>query len=498
MGALDGAPAGVLLRSEDIVVAVDRQAEGRGHEVVRLRRVEAADGSDRILVQALPTSGREVSALAVSGDGRWLATVEHAPPTLGVPTVYLRDLWQPEDAGSWWTSAPGCAGPVFDVTSTRMYLNCASHGRQPASLLELSLPQRKTLSLVGELPRTLVATGLEGDLYWVEEDGGQSYIVRRHASQVGYSTHTLYGRVRALWPQVDGSIVAQYGTPGAEPQLARLLASGLVRDEPRPRAVPASVVAEGPMHMTGEGFWLAASCSYRPCSLVQVGPDGSERSSLHIIGAPTAVTSVPRIHSPVGHVEDLATAPSSVLSSHSAAEVTVLGVHLRMALETAFSSLDRAGRHPYWISARGTRGRPGGVGVGWTSVGYCISFLSDERGLVAAIELKGCAAEYLSPQLAPLLRREELSEGALAVATHFLGPGVSVTVGGGEPSGTGPPIQRTRIHYQAPDRGYEFEAEIELMSRGRSTLLRSRWLGGHVRLRLQTPGRPQASALGVP
>jgi len=498
MGALDGASTAVLVRSEDIVVALDRSAEGRGHEVVRLRRAEAADGSDRILVQALPASGHEVSALAVSGDGRWLATVERLASEPGVSTVRLRDLRQPEDSAPWWTSEPGCDGPVFDVTSTHMYLSCGAQGRQPASLLELSLPQRETLALVGERPRTLVATGVEGDLYWVEEDGEQSYIVRRHAGQVGYSTHTLYGRVRALWPQVDGSIVAEYGTPGAQPQLARLLASGLVRDEPRPRAVPPLLAVQGPMHMTSDGLWLAASCSYRPCSLVQVGPDGAERNSLHISGSPTAVTAAPRIRAPVGHVEDLATAPSSVLSSHSAAEVTVLGVHLKMALETAFSTLDRAGRHPYWISARGTRGRPGGVGVGWTSVGYCISFLADERGLVAAIELKGCAAEYLSPQLAPLLRREQLSEGALHVASHFLGPGVSVTVGGGEPSGSGPAIQRTRIHYQAPDRGYEFEAEIELMSRGRSALLRSRWLGGHVRLRLQTPGRPQASALGVP
>ncbi len=84
------------------------------------------------------------------------------------------------------------------------------------------------------------------------------------------------------------------------------------------------------------------------------------------------------------------------------------------------------------------------------------------------------------------------------MASRFLGPGVSVTVGGGEPSDAGPPIQRTRIHYQAPDRGYEFEAEIELMSSGRSTLMHSRLLGGHVRLRLQSPGRPQASILKVP
>jgi hypothetical protein len=207
---------------------------------------------------------------------------------------------------------------------------------------------------------------------------------------------------------------------------------------------------------------------------------------------------VPRLLGPIGHQEDLATAPSSVLSSHSAADVSVLGVQLKMPLETAFSRLDRGGRHPYWISAKGSKGRPGGVGVGWTSSGYCISFLADERGLVGAIELQGCAAEYLSSQLAPLLRREQLSEGALEVATHFLGPGVSVSVGGSSPDDGGPGVKRTRIQYHAPDRGYEFEAEIEVMSRQGSSFMRSRLLNGQVRLRLQNPGRPQASILGVP
>jgi len=487
-----------LVGPGDIVVAVDRSGEGRGHEVLRLRREPSADGSERVLVRSLASATGEVSALALSGDGRWIATLRSAPGASGERIVQVHDLQQPAASGPWWTGEPGCIGPVFDVNSTHLYLSCGPKGRQPSSILGLSLLDRSLLTQVGERPRVLAATGGEGDLYWVEVDGGQSHVIRKHGQQIGYATHSLYGRIRSLWPQNDGSLVVEYGVPGSRLQLARLLASGLVRDEPRPRAGSQPLLVDDPIHLSAEGRWLAASCAYRSCTLLELAVDGSESSSMRISGDPTAITSVPRLRSAVGHVEDLATAPSSVLSSHTAADLTVLGVRLKMPLETAFSTLDRAARHPYWISSKGTRGRPGGIGVGWTSVGYCISFLSDERGLVSAIELKGCAAEYLSSQLAPLLRRDQLSEGALHVATRFLGPGVSVTVGGGEASDSGPPIQRTRIHYQAPDRGYEFEAEIELMSSGRSTLVHSRLLGGHVRLRLQSPGRPQASILGVP
>ncbi len=497
---MDAAVEGKLAIPGDIVVAVDRGGEGNQGEVLRLRRARAVDGSERVLVRSVVAGLPDISGLAVSSDGRWLATVVSASEPGAGAIVRVRHLQSGglQGDGPWWVSQPGCQGPVFNAAATHLYLSCGPRGRQPSSILELSLADRRTLAFVGERPRVLATVGVEGDLYWVEEEAGQSHLIRRPHGAVGYSTHSLYGRIGALWPQVDGSLVAGYGVPGAAPQLARLLPSGVVRNEPSPRVGVGSLPEGGPTHLTVDGWWLAAGCQYKPCTVVEVGPDGAAASPLHLSGLPTAITQVSRLRTDIGHVEDLATAPSSVLSSHSAAEVSVLGVKLKVPVETAFSTLDRAGRHPYWISAKGPRGRPGGVGVGWTSAGYCISFLSDDRGRVAAIELQGCAAEYLSPQLAPLLRREQLSQGALQVASRFLGPGVSVTLGGGEPSGRGLPIQRTRIYYEAPDRGYEFEAEIEVVTTRRSVLLKSRLLGGHVRFRLQTPSRPQASILGVP
>ena len=486
---------GVVLGAGDVVVALDRSDEGRGHELLRIRHVAAAAG-DQVVVRQLAEVAQEVTGLAVSADARWLALEQRQDD--GSVRVSLHDLGATAREELPWASPFGCKSPTFGPSSGRLYLLCAPRGRQPASLLEFDLADGSQLSLVGERPRTVVAVGVEGDLYWVEEDGGTARVVRRPRDQAAYPIHTLYGRVRALWPQRDGSLVAEYGVPGAQGQLARLLPSGLVRDEPRPRVASFPVDPGAPTFLTAEGRWLVSGCAFEPCGLLEVLVDEMSHSSLHLRGRPTAVTAVPRFLGPVGHVEDLATAPASVLLSHSAAEVSVLGVRLKTPLETAFSTLDRGGRHPYWISAKGKRGRPGGIGVGWTTAGYCISFLADERGIVGAIELQGCAAEYLSPQLNPLLRREHLSDGALEIASQFLGPGVSVSLGGSAPRDGSLDVQRTRIQYHAPDRGYEFEAEIEVMSRGSSSLMRSRLLSGQVRLRLQSPGRPQASILGVP
>ena len=486
---------GSVLGPGDVVVALDRRDEGRGQELMRIRRVASESGS-QVVVRQLREGVDEVTGLAVSADGRWVALEQRRGD--GALEVVLEDLLTSAADAPHWTSAVGCRAPSFGPSSEVLYLVCARRGRQPASIFELSLVDGSELFLVGERPRTVVAVGVEGDLYWVEEEVGTTLVVRRPKGQESYSTHRLYGRVKALWPQRDGSLVAEYGMPGSQGQLARLLGSGLVRDESRPQASSFPPDPGSPTFLTAEGRWLVTGCAFDPCGLLELPVDGLGHSSLRLRGRPTAVSSVPRLRGPVGHVEDLATAPASVLSSHSAADVSVLGVRLKMPLETAFSKLDRGGRHPYWISAKGSRGRPGGVGVGWTSSGYCISFLSDERGLVGAIDMQGCAAEYLSSQLAPLLRREQLSDSALAVASHFLGPGVSVSVGGVASEEGGPSVQRTRIQYHAPDRGYEFEAEIEVMSRRGSSLMRSRLLGGQVRLRLQNPGRPQASVLGVP
>ncbi len=489
---------GVALGAGDVLVALDRRDEGRGQELIRIRRVTSESGS-QVVVRQLSEGSLEVTGLAVSANARWLALEQRrSDGELEVVLQDLQDLQASAADAPRWTSATGCRAPSFGPGSELLYLVCGRRGRQPASIFELNLADGGELFLVGERPRTAVAVGVEGDLYWVEEEVGATLVVRRPRGQEAYSTHRLYGRIKAIWPQRDGSLVAEYGMPGSQGQLARLLGSGLVRDEPRPQASSFPPDPGAPAFLTAQGRWLVTGCAFDPCGLLELPADGLGHSSLRLRGRPTAVSAVSRLRGPVGHVEDLATAPASVLSSHSAADVSVLGVQLKMPLETAFSKLDRGGRHPYWISAKGSRGRPGGVGIGWTSAGYCISFLADERGLVGAIELQGCAAEYLSSQLAPLLRREQLSDGALEVASHFLGPGVSVSVGGAASEGDGPSVHRTRIQYRAPDRGYEFEAEIEVMSRRSSSLMRSRLLGGQVRLRLQNPGRPQASILGVP
>ena len=486
---------GAALGAGDVLVALDRRDEGRGQELIRIRRVASESGS-QVVVRQLSEGVDEVTGLAVSADARWLALEQRRSD--GALEVVLQDLQTSAVDDPRWVSAAGCRAPSFGPSSELLYLVCGRRGRQPASIFEFNLVDGSELFLVGERPRTVVAVGVEGDLYWVEEEVGATRVIRRPRGQEAYSTHRLYGRVKALWPQRDGSLVAEYGMPGSQGQLARLLASGLVRDEPRPQASSFPPDPGAPAFLTAQGRWLVTGCAFDPCGLLELPADGLGHSSLRLRGRPTAVSAVSGLRGPVGHVEDLATAPASVLSTHSAADVSVLGVQLKMSLETAFSKLDRGGRHPYWISTKGSRGRPGGVGVGWTSAGYCISFLADERGLVGAIELQGCAAEYLSPQLAPLLRREQLSDSALEVASHFLGPGVSVSVGGSVAEDDGPSVHRTRIQYRAPDRGYEFEAEIEVMSRRGSSLMRSRLLGGQVRLRLQNPGRPQASILGVP
>ncbi|MBJ95490.1 MAG: hypothetical protein CMP23_13590 [Rickettsiales bacterium] len=489
-------PSSKGLERGDVLMAVQRGPGHSSHDLIRIRS-SRVDDEPQVLVQELGRVAAAVGALAVSVDARWLAVEQRRAEDEQV-TVRLGSF---DPGGAWRGLAEGPAGchsPVFGMQNRRLYLVCEPQGRQPAAILEWDLLDGSQLMLVGEHPRTLVAAGSEGDLYWVEERGAETVVLRRPQDQLPFVTHRLFGRVRALWPQQDGSLVAEYGVPGARGQLARLLSSGLVRDEPGPQAQLMMAEAGAPAYLSPEGRWLISSCAFEPCGLLDFSTAGGEPTSLHLLGVPTALTMVSNWAGAVQHTEDLATAPASVLSSHSAAEVSVLGVSLKMPLERAFSELDRGGRHPYWISAKGPRGRPGGIGVGWTTAGYCISFLSDERGLVSVIDLRGCAAEYLSVQLQPLLRREQLSLGAVELASSFLGPGVAVSVGSGSSQAAEPKLQRTRIQYHAPDRGYEFEAEIEMMLPEGDSVFRTRLLGGEVRLRLKSPGRPQAAILGVP
>jgi len=159
-----------------------------------------------------------------------------------------------------------------------------------------------------------------------------------------------------------------------------------------------------------------------------------------------------------------------------------------MSLEDAFSVLDRTARHPYWIESRGPRNRPRGVGVGWTNEGHCIEYLADERGTVSAIDVRGCASSYLSPALRPLLDRNALAADGGGLARRYLGSDVAVEIGTGGAAGRPEPIRRTELTFTSAEKGYHFEARSEVLRSNRS-----RVLSGWVWLRLQLPGRRQAT-----
>ena len=160
-----------------------------------------------------------------------------------------------------------------------------------------------------------------------------------------------------------------------------------------------------------------------------------------------------------------------------------------MTLEDTFAVLDRMGRHPYWIEGRSPRTRPRGVGVGWTAEGHCIEYMADERSSVTSIELRGCAASYVSPALRPLLDRSFVATAGAGLAREFFGEEVAVEVTGLDEKLPNSPVRRTDLRFNVPDRGYQFEARSEVL-RSRST----RILGGWIRLRIQLPGRRNASA----
>jgi hypothetical protein len=291
----------------------------------------------------------------------------------------------------------------------------------------------------------------------------------------------------ALWPQEDGSVRAELAVPGTRREFVVLLASGVVRDAPLPQLLHRAVRGV-PLTVSADGRWFMPRCDGGPCLLVQVGDQGGTAVPLGFGGTPTAVAVVPRVDRPIPHPEDLATAPAEVLSSRPANEVAVLGIELGTPLERAFSTLDRAGRHPYWIEGRGGRDMPRGIGLGWSPDGHCIEYIADDRGVVVTVDLWMCAGHYVSPTLRPLLDRSALADDGLELARRFLGPGVVVTVVGDDPGRGGAPILRTEVSYTAPARGYHYLARAEVLRSGRTRLL-----GGTVRLRLQLPGRRTAA-----
>ncbi|MEE2829714.1 MAG: hypothetical protein VX498_11055 [Myxococcota bacterium] len=476
------------LRSGDLVVAL---ARGKARTVVtRVHQGPGPRASSRVQVHAqqLFTSELPVRGIAASTDGRWIALETGEADGRGL--VQLWDLMHAPgetEPRTTWSSPEGCSHPDFEPRSQWMLMSCPAVGRQPNSILRVDLPSLEELHLVGETPRLAPAVGMDGNMYWVEDRDRHSVVMRRAGNRLPFVTHDLSESVQRLWPQADGSLVAELARPGRSRSFARLSASGVARVEAPPVEVGSSVLREASVYVGERGVWSTSQCDRGLCSLRWVS-GGEEPLTLNLGAPATAVTEVPWWNPTLDHPEDLATAPASVLASHPATRVAVLGVSLGMALQDAFTILDKTGRHPYWIESRTQRHKPRGVGVGWTSEGHCIEYLSDERGVVTAVDLKACAASYVSPALRPLLDRSALASDGGNVARRFLGPGVAVTVGGGSARGHPEPIRRTELVYTSAERGYHFEARSEVLP---SSSLRV--LGGWVWLRLQLPGRRQTA-----
>lgn len=466
----------------DVLVAVSTRD---GSAILAVRRSERAE--ERVRAHQIAELGGPVSRLRASGDGRWLAVA------LGgdADRVELWSLERPARSEPEWSSPTGCAAPTFDPGVRWLAMGCAADASGPASILRLDLRSRKLLRLVGERDRLAPSAGTDGDLHWVEEREDGFVVVRRSADGLPFATHELVRAVAELWPQADGSILAEARAPGDRREFVRLLPSGVVRDIHLPAHGTHQPSRSAALHVSPDGTWLLGRCERGPCTVVEVDPRGEPSPPLNLGLSPTALFRLPGAPGRQPHSEDLGTAPATVLTSHPSSQVSVLGIALGTPLETAFSLLDRAGRHPYWMEPLHGRERPAGVGVGWTTDGHCVEYRADDRGLVAAIDLRGCAARYLSPPLRPLLDRDLLAEGAVTVARRFLGPGVVMTAGAreGERIGEAPSIRRTEVTYEAPERGYHYEARGDVLATERRRLL-----DGEIRLRLRPPGRRQAAA----
>lgn len=485
----DAQPRWVIAPGDVLVglVGGDERRED-GLRVVRFRRTLDEDGSSHVAVRPLVRTEGAASEIAATGDGAWMAvTVVLWDDQRRVDLFRLRPGADPALA---WQSPAGCSGPTFEAGGGWLVLACPEEGRQPGWLLRIDLPDLRELALVGERSRSAPAAGTEGDLYWVEAGATHSVVYRRSARGEPFPTHDVRGRVVALYPQISGALVASVQGAHGPDEIFELLPSGEIRAMRLPDGIQTTDLSS-PHVVSPFGDWTAVRCGRGPCSIVEASTLRSPEAPLSLASIPTAVGRVPHLSRSAPRPEDLATAPATVLASHLASDVAVLGVELGMDLAEAFAVLERSGRHPWWDAVPGARARPRGVGVGRTPGAWCIEFEADERGLVSGVDIRDCAAAYLSPAIRPLLDRESFVDGALDVARRYLGPGVSVEVGDGDgqPGETrSHPVRRTRLQYDAPGRGYRFQSQTETLE-ARSAQLWDGW----VWLRLEAPGRRQTA-----
>lgn len=472
----------VALRGGDLVIALADRLDAPP-AIVRYRgEADEALGlrvHGRVLVEDL-----RATDVAGSASGRWLAA-RTAGRDLET-TVVVWDLHRARLplhlSDSVWTSPVGCAAPRFHPSDAVLALDCPALERKPghitpAHLVLVRLPELVPVGLVGERDRIAPALGVDGDLYWIENRGGVSTVVRRGDDDQAFVVHESTSPMTELWPQYDGSIVAAVVAPGGDRELRRFEASGASSRVPTPRDMGRILGPGQPLAVAADGEFVFASCTPQPCTVSREGPSGVGSAPLPLTGTPLALASVPRFGVAAPHVEDLATAPATVFTTHDASNVSVLGIELGMPLEAAFATLDRGRRFPQWLAFGG------GIGVGAVRSGHCVEFLGD-AGLVDSIELSGCARSYLSPALQPLLNREAMADGALPLIRRFLGAGVSAQVGDPAVQSADPAIEGTTVRFTVVERGYSFEARTEILKTSRARLM-----NGRLRLRLQLPDR---------
>jgi len=475
-----------VLRGGDVLVGLESVDPRRGVEsrVVRYRHALGDDGA-RVEARTLLSADGVPIHVAATADGRWLATTLHRAGAVSTTLWRLRE----GRADPAWESPPGCRQPSFDPEARFVVLACPPD-RQPAWLLTVSLPDLQMLALVGETPRGAPAVGVEGDLYWIERDRARTRVLRRAGDSLPFVTHEIPDEVEALHPREDGVLVATVRTPHGGLELLELHPSGDVTPLPLPLSLGAGTVSR--LVSNPQGDLVAVRCPRGDCAVVDAPQGGGEAlPPLTVSGTPRSLALVPHGTTLRPRPEDLATAPERVLSTHLSSDVAVLGVGLGMSLEEGFAVLDGSGLDPWWQATPGPRGTPTAIGIGRAAGSWCIEYQADERGIIEAVDMRDCAAPYVSPALEPLLDTRRLVEGAEQIVRRYLGPGVSMAVGegvGAPGEARHHPVRRTTLQYDAPERGYVYRSETEVLQSRPGKA----W-DGRVFLRLQEPGKRQVA-----
>jgi hypothetical protein len=460
----------------DLLVAT----EGGGHRV-SVQRLRLQDGAEaHVVAQDVVSLEGPVDALSASSDGRWLAA---GLSDGGAAQVQLWDLRGPAPT-LWWQSPDGCREPALEPTGRSLALTCPGAGAEPDGILSFDLGSRRTLRYVGEWPRSLPAWDGDGVLHWVEASPESSAVMRREGGGA-FPIHRVRDAVSGLWSQGDGSWLLELAVPGARREFLRLLRAGDQRPESLLGGQWPPVERGDPVAVGRAGDIVLAHCG-RSASQILRAVSGADLPPISLPGEAQALTIVPGWPAPSR--QDLATAGPGALQAARADDVRVFGVGLGMALESAWSQLDRGGRHPFWIPPRSGR-RPSGIGVGPGASGWCVEYGADDHGVIVDVRVRGCAGRLLSPAMSPLFELTAREGALLDRARRWLGPGVAAWIDSdeGDQAGQRPLIRRVRAEWSAPDRGLSLEVQVELLEGARHPL------SGDVSLRLTEPIRPRVA-----